>query len=139
VTRLGGILFAALLAASVVVAAVVVHARTPDLEIQVTHFDDEISPNGHGAPRVAHVRFFVRESEAHATVEIVGPNLAVARILYTGPLAANRPVSYTWNGRTGSGAPVDPADLYRLRVILPSRDRDMVYPRHIAIVEAGRR
>lgn len=138
-TRLGTILFAALLAASVVVAAVVVHARTPDLELQVTRFDDSISPSGHGAPRVAHIRFFVRESEPHATVEIVGPNLAVARTLYTGPLDADRPVSYAWNGRTASGARVDPADLYRLRVILPSRDRDMVYPRHIEIVGGGRR
>jgi hypothetical protein len=135
VNRVGPVLFVALVVASVVTAAIVVHARTPDLELQVTHLTHRIAPAGGGAYRVAHIRFFVRESDPDATVEIVGPNLTHVRTLHRGPLAANQPVSLTWNGRNSSGAIPNPAHRYRLRVVLPSRDRDMVYPRRIDIVE----
>jgi hypothetical protein len=84
---------------------------------------------------VAHIRFFVRESDSNATVEIVGPNLKLVRTLYRGPLAANEEVAFVWNGRNESGAVPNPDHRYRLRVILPDRDRDMVYPRRIDIVE----
>jgi hypothetical protein len=152
--RTGVGLFVALLVASAAVAAVVVHARTPDLELQVTGFTSEICPQGsprecrHMANRRhperpwtlhrrARLRFFVRESDPDATVEIVGPNLTVIRTFHRGPLAADREVAYIWNGRDASGSLVDPRDRYRLRVILPSRDRDMVYPRRIQVLEAG--
>ncbi len=137
--RVGPVLFVALLLASAVTAAIVVHARTPDLELQVTHLTHKIAPTGGGAYKVAQIRFFVRESDPDATVEIVGPNLTRIRTLYRGPLAANEPVSFTWNGRNSSGAIPNPSHRYRLRVVLPSRDRDMVYPRRIDIVEPGRR
>ena len=132
----GRVLFVVLLVASVVVAAVVVHARTPDLELQVTRFTYHIDPKGPRGDRVARLAFFLRESDPNATVEIVGPDLRPTRTLYTGPVAAYRTLSYTWNGRTDSGALADPRDRYRLRVVLPSRDRDMVYPQRIAIREA---
>lgn len=83
------------------------------------------------------MRFFVRESDPDATVQIVGPNVKVVRTLYQGPLVADRPVSFTWNGRNAEGALPNPHHRYRLRVILPGSDRDMVYPRRIAIVRAG--
>jgi len=123
----------ALLVASVVVAAAVLHARSPDLALQVTRFTKEINPRGQGKDRVAHIRFFVRESDADARVEIVGPNLTLIRVLASGPLVADQPVSFTWNGRTATGALADPEDRYRLRVVLPNRDRDMVYPRRISL------
>jgi hypothetical protein len=135
VSRLAPALFAALLFATVVVAAIVVHARTPDLELEVTHLTRRISPAGQRDHRVAHIRFFVRESEPDATVQIVGPNLTLVRTLYRGPLAANREVSLAWNGRDRLGQIPNPDHRYRLRVILPSRDRDMVYPRRIDVVE----
>ena len=137
--RLGSALFVALLVASVATAAIVVHARTPDLALEVTHLTHRISPQGYGAKyRVAHIRFFVRESDPDATVEIVGPNLMPVRTLYRGPLVADKPVSLTWNGRTESGVVPSSRDRYRLRVTLPNRDRDMAYPRRIDIVEARR-
>jgi len=123
----------ALLVASVVVAAAVLHARSPDLALQVTRFTKEINPRGQGKDRVAHIRFFVRESDADARVEIVGPNLTLIRVLASRPLVADQPVSFTWNGRTATGALADPEDRYRLRVVLPNRDRDMVYPRRISL------
>jgi hypothetical protein len=135
VSRLGPALFVALLIASVVTAAIVVHARTPDLELQVTHLTHRISPEGGRGFRVAHIRFFVRESDPDATVEIVGPNLKLVRNLYRGPLAANKEVEFVWNGRNESGDVPNPNHRYRLRVILPGRDRDMVYPRRIDVVE----
>ena len=151
--RAGLALFAALLVASAVVAAVVVHARTPDLELQVTRFTTEICPQlpikecrrdakrGHPhrtAGRRAHISFFVRESDPHATVEIVGRDLSHVKTFYTGPLIGGRQVSYVWDGRDASGKLVDPRQRYRLRVILPSRDRDMVYPRRIRVLEPHR-
>jgi hypothetical protein len=135
VNRVGAALFAALLVATVVTAAIVVHARTPDLELQVTHLTHKIAPRGGGAYRVAHIRFFVRESDPNATVQVVGPNVKVVRKLYQGPLNADQPVAFTWNGRNEQGRVPNSNHRYRLRVILPSRDRDMVYPRRIDIVE----
>jgi hypothetical protein len=154
--RTGVVLFVALLVATAAVAAVVVHARTPDLELQVTRFGGELCPRGplaqcrHAAQRehpnssrpvrrTARLGFFVRESDPNATVEIVGPNLSRIRVLYRGPLAANEPLSYAWNGRDAAGRLVNPRHLYRLRVILPSRDRDMVYPRRIEVLVPGAR
>jgi hypothetical protein len=137
VNRTGPFLFVALLVATVVSVAIVVHARTPDLELQVTHLTHRIWPAGGGSPRAAHIRFYVRESDPDATVQIVGPNLKVVRTLYHGPLAANKEVSFRWNGRRASGAIPNPNHRYRVRVILPSRDRDMAYPRRIDIREPG--
>ena len=136
-SRAGPVLFVALVVASVIVAATVLHARSPDLAIQVTRFTKEINPRGSGKDRVAHIRFFVRESDPDATVEIVGPHLRLIRTLARGPLVANEPVSFKWNGRTSSGALADPEVRYRLRVLLPNRDRDMVYPRRISVRPVG--
>ena len=138
-SRPGPVLFVALLVASVLTTAAVLHARTPDLTLQVTHFTTKISPQGQGPRRVARMRFFVRESDPDATVQIVGPNVKVVRTLYQGPLVADRPVSFAWNGRNAEGALPNPHHRYRLRVILPGSDRDMVYPRRIALVEGGGR
>jgi hypothetical protein len=154
--RRATVLFVALGVASAIVAAVVVHARTPDLDLQVTRFASEICPRGtpaacrsearrehghrHRVPaRRARIGFFVREGDPNATVEIVGPNLRPVRTFYRGPLVADRQVSYAWNGRDASGRLVNPRDRYRLRVILPSRDRDMVYPRRIEVLVPGAR
>jgi hypothetical protein len=139
VSRPGPVLFVALLVASAVVAATVLHARSPDLAIQVTRLTKEIHPHGNGPDRVARIRFFVRESDPDARVEIVGPNLKLIRVLATRPLVENEPVSFAWNGRTSAGALADPEDRYRLRVVLPNRDRDMVYPRRISVLPAGER
>ena len=136
-SRPGPVLFVALLVASVLTTAAVLHARTPDLTLQVTHFTTKISPQGQGARRVARMRFFVRESDPDATVQIVGPNVKVVRTLYQGPLVADRPVSFAWNGRNAEGALPNPHHRYRLRVILPGSDRDMVYPRRIALRQAA--
>jgi len=129
VNRAGPVLFVVLLVATIVTAAIVVHARTPDLELEVVHLTHKIASRGEGAHRVAHIRFFVRESDPNATVEVVGPNLTVVRTLYRGPLEANKEVALTWNGRNASGAVPHPHHRYRLRVILPSGNREMILRR----------
>jgi hypothetical protein len=133
------VLFVALLVASIVVAATVLQARSQDLAIEVTRLTKEIDLGGDRRDSVAHIRFFVRESDPEATVEIVGPHLKLIRTLAEEPLVANEPVSFRWNGRTNSGALADPDDRYRLRVLLPNRDRDMVYPRRISLGPVGPR
>lgn len=126
---LGPVLFVALLAASVAVTAIVLHARTPDLALEVTRMQKHISPNGDGSHDHAHIRFFVRESDTDATVEIVGPDLKPIRTLAEDrPLTADEPVAFTWDGRTDSGALANRHNRYRLRVRLPDQHRDMVYP-----------
>jgi hypothetical protein len=136
-SRAGPVLFVALLVASVVVGAIGLNARTPDLAIEVIRLTREIDPRGSGPERVAHIHFFVRESDPDATVEIVGPDLRPIRTLARQPLVANEPVSFRWDGRSNSGALANPEDRYRLRVVLPNRDRDMVYPRRISVRSGG--
>ncbi|HKH13080.1 MAG TPA: hypothetical protein VKA47_00320 [Solirubrobacterales bacterium] len=122
-------------------AGVVVHARTPKLELEVTSPPREFrfSPNGNGHRDKARIRFFVRDSDPDATVQIVGPHRQRVRTLYHGPLTADQPVTFTWNGRTASGQLANPQDRYRLRVVLPGQDRDMVYPQQFELVGMGAR
>jgi hypothetical protein len=118
------------------VAGVVVHARTPKLELEVQRFPDpthRLSPNGDGHRDTARISFYVRDSDPHATVEIVGPDNEVIRRLYRGGLVAYKHYTFTWNGRTEGGHLASTSQGYRLRVVLPSQDRDMVYPTQIRL------
>ncbi len=115
-------------------AGVVVYARTPNLELEVIDIPRKFSPNGDGYRDSAKIRFYVRDSDPHAIVQIVGPHRRRVRTLYRGPLTAEERVSLRWNGRMASGRLADPRDRYRLRVFLPNEGRDMVYPSQIEIV-----
>jgi hypothetical protein len=126
-----------LLAATVVVAGVVVHARTPKLELEVQKLTPRFSPSGAIKPRNATIEFFVRDSDPHALVQIVGPQRQRIRTLYRGRLVADKTVTYHWNGRTASGRLASPDEKYRLRVVLPGQNRDMVYPQEIKLVGGG--
>ena len=116
-----------------VVAAVVVHARTPKLELVVLNLPARFSPDGDGQDDKARIEFSVRESDPGARVQIVGPDNEVIRTLYRGPLEADERMTFSWNGRTSAGRLANPTDGYRLRVVLPSQDRDMVYPSQIRL------
>lgn len=131
---LGPVLFVVLLVASLVVSALVVRARTPDLMLEVTRLPGTISPDGDGSKDVARVTFFVRETDPAAEVQIVGADKEVVRTLDSQvALEAGGEVTYVWNGRTDLGGKA-PIGRYRLRVILPSSDRDMVFPRRLDLV-----
>jgi hypothetical protein len=119
----------------VVIAGVVVHARTPKLELEVQHLTKEFAPAGNTThPRTARIEFFVRDADPRALVQIVGPQRQRVRTLHRGPLAAYKTVTYHWNGRTDSGRLASLDEGYRLRVVLPGQDRDMVYPQEINLV-----
>lgn len=127
----GAVLFFALLAATLVIATLVVRARTPDLVLEVT----SISPrylmlDGFAETRIA---FFVREGDPGAEVTIVDGDKKVARTLAASvSLAPHLEVRYRWDGRDDAGRPVRQGR-YRLRVLLPDRGRDMVWPRRITV------
>jgi hypothetical protein len=140
---LGTVLFFCVLAAAVTTAVLVIRARTPDLVLEVTHqcppdtkprdcvplFD----PRTADEPHEIEIRFFVRESDGHAFVGIADSHENIVRTLDSDvALTADRSVSYAWDGRTDSGALVPPGR-YRLRVDLPSEDREMIWPRRIFI------
>lgn len=133
----GALLFFALLGVTLVVAALVVRARTPDLALEVV----ELSPReltlseaaGGGGTRIA---FFVRLEEPRAEVSIVDPEPRTVRTLDPAvALEQGRIESYRWDGRTDAGHPAPPGR-YRLRVRLPEHDRDMIWPRAIILERA---
>jgi len=126
----GAALFVVVAVASFVTAAIVLYAKTPKLALEVTRLDERLVPNGPPGHRVSHIRFYVRYGDPHARVTIVGQGLNPARTLGADvPLEANRPVSYTWDGRTNSGS-LAPKGHYALRVNLPDRGRNMLWVAH---------
>jgi hypothetical protein len=124
--------------AAAVAAGVVVHARTPKLELEVLRIPHKpFVPTANGHHGFARISFYVRDSDRHARVQIVGPNRKVVRTLYRGDLVAYDHVTLSWNGRTSGGRLANPNDGYRLRVVLPSQDRDMVYPTQIRLAKGS--
>lgn len=140
---LGGALFLALLAASLVAAVLVVRARDPDLALEVTERACEPAPCVGRKDRLFSfdpqsqtmaITFFVRESDDNAFVGIVGEDDETVRVLaQRTALDEGEEVTYTWNGRDDAGALVAPQSYY-LRVELPGRDRDMIWPKRIKVL-----
>jgi hypothetical protein len=119
-------LFCLLAVASLASAAAVLHFKTGTLAMQVERLTCSFDPRA-PAHETAQVRFFVRYSDPHAVVSIVGGGLSPARVLDSdAALEAGRPVTYRWNGRTDAGSPAPPA-AYALRVDLPDRGRNMLW------------
>lgn len=129
-------LFFALLAASLVIAVLVVRARTPDLVLEVTGWTPcsrELSPALEGERGRVRVSFFVREADEAAQITIVDSRERTVRTLASArALAPDEEVSLTWDGRTDDGETAAPG-LYRLGVELPSADREMIWPRRIGL------
>jgi hypothetical protein len=144
--RVPTILFAVLLAAALIIGAVVVRAKSPDLAVEITKLPGRLhdpftgqrarhafSPDGDGRHDVAHITLFIRANEPHATVELIDPSSQVVKTLAADvPLSRDQKVHYRWDGRNDEGVPV-PAASYRVRVLLPSQDRDAVDPRRIVV------
>jgi hypothetical protein len=126
-------LFAALFVAALVATGLVVTSRSPDLVLEVTALPAKFYPHGGGEPDEAAITFFVRESDPAAQVSIVGRDLRQTRTLDEAVgLTANLPVTYTWDGRMDSGQ-LAPPGRYRLRVVLPGEERDMVFPKRLRL------
>ncbi len=126
-------LFVTLFVAALAATGLVVASRSPDLVLEVTELPAQVLPARRRRARVAAITFFVRESDPEAEVSIVGRDLRQTRTLDEAvDLSADEPVTYTWDGRMDSGQ-FAPPGRYRLRVVLPSQERDMVFPKRIRL------
>jgi hypothetical protein len=147
----GAAVFVILVLAAFATAAIVLYAKTPKLALEVPRLGtcppgaDQERPicrtlvPGRAGRSVVHIRFYVRYSDRHARVSIVGQGLDPARTLADDlPLQADRPVSFTWNGRTDGGA-IAPDGNYALRVNLPDRGRNMLWVARRIRLETPRR
>jgi hypothetical protein len=137
---LNAALFFCVLAATLVTAILVVRARTPDLVLEVTspasNASVAFSPIGGPPPHEVELTFFVREADEHAFVAVVDSHEGVVRTLDSDvALGEHDPVTYIWDGRNDDGD-FAPPGRYRLRVDLPSADREMIWPRRFTIVAA---
>jgi hypothetical protein len=129
-------LFVAIFAAALAVTVLVVGSRSTELVLEVTKYPNAITPNGDRCHDKAEISFFVRESDPAAQVSMVGKNLKPIRTLAVAvPLEENEPVTYFWDAKTDDREQA-PVGRYRLRVVLPSQDRDMVWPRRIDLRHA---
>lgn len=130
--RLGPALLVALLVASLITGILVYRARTPNLALEVPKIDRLLGTGGKADLPVEFV-FFVRFDEPHALVELVGPGDETVRTFAAdAALAADERVRCIWDGVDDEGDRVAPGN-YRLRVVLPEQDRDMVFPQRIAV------
>jgi hypothetical protein len=140
---LGGALFALLLAASLIAAVLVVRARDPDLALEVTQRVCDPEPCvGRDRQTFAFdperqralITFFVREHDPEAFVGIVDEDDEAVRTLDAEvELEEGEEVTYVWDGRDDTGSLVAPQSYY-LRVELPNRDLDMIWPRRMRVV-----
>ena len=105
----------------------------------MTDFTASFEPDGDGRRDVAKLVIFTRETEPAASVAVVGRDLVPIRTLEDGVrLEAGEPLALSWDGRTDSGERAPPGH-YRLRVLLPESDRDLVFPRRIDLLAAQAR
>ena len=133
--RLGPALLVALLVASLITGILVYRARTPNLALEVPKIDRLLGTGGKADVPVEFV-FFVRFDEPHALVELVGRGDETVRTFAAdAALAAEERVRCIWDGVDDEGDRVGPGN-YRLRVVLPEQDRDMVFPQRIAVRRA---
>jgi len=136
--RIGPALLVAMLVAALAAGVFVYHARTPDLALEVPEetFDRRLGTSGKAQIPVG-LEFFVRFDEPHSRVEIVGREDATALVLAEDvALAEDELIRCEWDGRDDDGNPVAPGN-YRLRVVLPGQDRDMVFPLRILARQPG--
>jgi hypothetical protein len=128
------VLFAILFAAALAAAVLIVGSRSPELTLEVIKLPDAITPNGDRFRDKAEIEFYVRESDPHAEVYIVGQDLVLVKTLDPDvALEEGDPTTYIWDATTDDGDPA-PTGRYRLRVVLPDSDRDMVFPKKIDLL-----
>jgi hypothetical protein len=125
-----------MLLVALVAGILVYRARTPDLALEVTRVERLLGAGGE-ADLPVEIEFFVRFDEPHALVQIVGKGDEPVRTFAADtPLADEERIDCRWDGLDDEGQPVPPGN-YRLRVVLPDQDRDMVFPQRILVRQPG--
>ena len=132
----GTVLFFALLAAALTVAVLVVRSRSPDLVLEVREITPRELTLDDG--ETTSISLFVREGDSRAEVAIIDRNGDPVRVL-AGPVALDpdRLVTFLWDGRTDVGRRAR-SGRYRVRVELPERGREMVWPQRIIVTRPPR-
>ena len=132
--HLGAVLFACLLALTVVAFAVERAARTSDDLVNTVLLSPTLEAGS------AEVAFKLAEPDADADVYIIDGNegsdgARVATLAAGADLDAG-PHRFTWNGRADDGAKAPPG-LYAIEVVLGEQGRDIEPPGRIEVPERG--
>lgn len=121
---LAGLLFVVVVAAALVSLALIQEARQRGEVLDLVEATDSFSPR---AGERARIEWRQRESSDDAVVQIIDTGgRPVGTLLDGGTLAGDdRQQVFLWNGRTDSGE-LAPPGLYRVEIVLPDEDRDIV-------------
>ena len=147
VSRLAGVVFAALVLASFAAFAVTQHLKHTPTVVQNFHMTGHFTPRVPGRHALEHISFRIAHSD-DVTVAIEDTSGSVAAtLLRDRPLARYTQLSLVWDGRrgptsspAGAGTPRDPLVArdhgrfaapgeYRVRVILRNQQRTVRSPR----------
>jgi hypothetical protein len=147
VSRLAGVVFAALVLASFAAFAITQHLKHTPTVVQNFHMTGHFSPRAVGPHALEHISFRIAHSDdVTVAIEDSSGNV-VATLLRDRPLARYTQLSLVWDGRrgptslpTGAGTPRDPllardhgrpaiAGEYRVRVSLRNQHRTVRSPR----------
>ena len=130
---LAPLLFVLIVAAAIGAGAVALSSRKADLELYARVTRDFAPTGGQPFPPGARISFRVGEDDADAAVQIVDEDDRPVRTLAADTaLAADRRYHFRWTGKDDAGH-LQPAASYRLRVVLPDSDRDMIWPRRMQL------
>jgi flagellar hook assembly protein FlgD len=118
------VLFAVVVAAALVSLALIQEARQRGEVLDLVDATDSFSPR---AGERARIEWRQRESSDDADVLIIDTGGRPVRTLLDGGEleGGDRQQVFHWNGRTDSGA-VAPPGVYRVEIVLPDEDRDIV-------------
>jgi flagellar hook assembly protein FlgD len=121
---LAAVLFIAVVVAALVSLALIQEARQRGEVLDLVEATDSFAPR---AGESARIEWRQRETGDDALVEIINTGgRPVRTLLDRGTLEGDDSQQvFHWNGRTDSGA-LAPPGLYRVEIVLPDADRDIV-------------
>jgi hypothetical protein len=132
---LAAVLFIAVVVAALVSLALIQEARQRGEVLDLVEATDSFAPR---ASERARIEWRQRETGDDALVEIIDTGgRPVRTLLDRGTLEGDDSQQvFHWNGRTDSGA-LAPPGLYRVEIVLPDADRDIVPEQSAIRLRAG--
>jgi flagellar hook assembly protein FlgD len=128
-------LFIAVVAAALVSLALIQEARQRGEVLDLVEATDSFAPRGGERARI---EWRQRETSDDAVVEIIDTGGRPVRTLLDGGTLEgdDRQQVFHWNGRTDSGG-LAPPGRYRVEIVLPDEDRDVVPEQSAIRLRAG--